>query len=38
LEKRSISFSYVNISELDRDFISQICIKKQLEQQRNRIR
>lgn len=33
-----ISFSYVNISELDRDFISQICIKKQLEQQRNRIR
>ena len=33
-----ISFSYVNISELDRDFISQICIKKQLEQQKNRIR
>lgn len=30
-----ISFSYTNISESDRDFISQICLKKQLEQKRN---
>lgn len=30
-----ISFMYVNINETDRDLISQICIKKQLEQKRN---
>lgn len=33
-----LSFSYVVISELDRDFISQVCIKKQLEQRRNSIK
>lgn len=33
-----ISFSYASISELDRDFISQVCIKKQLEQRRNSIK
>ena len=31
----SISFAFVNISENDRDLISQICIKKQLEQKRS---
>jgi len=30
-----ISFSYINILESDRDLISQICIKKQLEQKRS---
>lgn len=30
-----VSFSYVNLSEADRDLISQTCIKKQLEQKRN---
>lgn len=29
-----LSFSFVNIPESDRDIISQICIKKQLEQRR----
>lgn len=33
-----LSFSYVGISELDRDYISQVCIKKQLEQRRNLLR
>ena len=30
-----ISFTYTKISNHDRDYISQICIKKQLEQKRN---
>ncbi len=30
-----ISFSFARISELDRDYISQVCLKKQLEQKRN---
>ena len=30
-----ISFAYTNISDSDRDYISQVCIKKQLEQKRN---
>ena len=30
-----ISFAYVNLSEADRDAISQICIQKQLEQKRS---
>ena len=29
-----LSFTYSGISNLDRDFISQVCIKKQLEQKR----
>jgi c-di-GMP-binding flagellar brake protein YcgR len=29
-----ISFSFINISNSDRDYISQICIKKQLEEKR----
>ena len=33
-----LSFSFASISELDRDFISQVCIKKQLEQRRNSIK
>lgn len=33
-----LSFSFVSISELDRDYISQVCIKKQLEQRRNSIK
>ena len=33
-----LSFSYVGISELDRDYISQVCIKKQLEQRRTAIK
>ncbi len=32
-----LSFSFENLSQLDRDYISQVCIKKQLEQKRNRI-
>lgn len=32
-----LSFTFTKISELDRDFISQVCIKKQLEQKRNSI-
>lgn len=32
-----LSFTYTAISNLDRDFISQVCIKKQLEQKRNSI-
>lgn len=34
-EGYKLSFTYSAISNLDRDFISQICIKKQLEQRRN---
>lgn len=30
-----VSFKFVKISEIDRDFISQICIQKQLEAKRN---
>ncbi len=30
-----LSFTYTGISNLDRDFISQVCIQKQLEQRRN---
>ncbi len=32
------SFSFVNMKELDIDYISQICLKKQLEERRNSIR
>lgn len=32
-----ISFTYTKIAESDRDYISQVCIKKQLEQRRNAI-
>ena len=32
-----ISFSFKEISENNRDFISQVCIKKQLEEKRNSI-
>ena len=31
------SFFFVNISNNDRDFISQVCLKKQLEAKRNSI-
>ena len=31
----SASFAFINLSETDRDLISQICIKKQLEQKRS---
>ena len=34
-ESYSISFSFVNLSESDRDLLSQVCIKKQLEQRRS---
>lgn len=37
-EGYKISFSFAKISEHDRDFISQFCIKKQLEQRRNNLR
>lgn len=30
-----VSFAYVDFSDADRDLVSQICIKKQLEQRRN---
>ena len=30
-----LSFAYTKISDADRDYISQVCIKKQLEQKRN---
>lgn len=33
-----ISFMFTRISELDRDFISQVCIKKQLEEKRKLLR
>lgn len=33
-----MSFSYSKISESDKDFISQVCIKKQLEQRKNAIK
>lgn len=32
-----ISFRFTQILESDRDFISQVCIKKQLEEKRNRL-
>lgn len=32
------SFAYIKIAEQDRDFISQVCIKKQLEQRRNQLK
>ena len=32
-----ISFMFKEISENNRDFISQVCIKKQLEEKRNSI-
>ena len=32
------SYAYVKISESDRDFISQICIQKQLELRRRSLR
>ena len=34
-EGYKLSFTYSAISNLDRDFIAQICIKKQIEQKRN---
>lgn len=37
-EGYEISFSFAKISEHDRDFISQFCIQKQLEQRRNNLR
>lgn len=37
-EGYKLSFTYAAISNLDRDFISQICIKKQLEQKRNSLK
>lgn len=33
-----LSFTFTRISNLDRDFISQVCIKKQLEQKRNSVK
>lgn len=33
-----LSFTYTAISNLDRDFISQVCIKKQLEQKRSSLK
>lgn len=33
-----ISFSFTSISDLDRDFLSQVCIKKQLQDRKNAIR
>lgn len=33
-----ISFKFEKISELDRDFISQVCIKKQLEEKRKSLK
>lgn len=36
-DKYRISFSFAKLSDLDRDFISQVCIQKQLEQKRNRV-
>jgi len=32
-----VSFAYTNISNMDRDFISQVCIQKQLEEKRKYI-
>lgn len=37
-EGYKISFMYTKISETDRDYISQICLKKQLEERRNNLR
>jgi len=34
-EGYKVSFTYSNISDADRDFISKVCIKKQLEQKRS---
>ena len=33
-----ISFAYTKITETDRDYISQVCLQKQLEQRRNSIK
>ena len=33
-----ISFSYTNIKDADRDFISQICLQKQLEERRKNLK
>ena len=33
-EGYKISFTYTNISDADRDYISQVCIKQQLEQKK----
>lgn len=33
-----ISFTYARISDADRDYISQVCLKKQLEERRNSLR
>ena len=37
-DKYIISFTYTKISEYDRDYISQICLKKQIEERRNNLR
>lgn len=37
-EGYKISFSYARISDADRDYISQVCLKKQLDERRNSIR
>lgn len=37
-EGYKISFAFVGISESDRDYISQVCIKKQLEQRRKSLK
>ena len=33
-----LSFAYTKISETDRDYISQVCLQKQLEERRNSLR
>lgn len=33
-----ISFKYINLSESDRDYISRVCLKKQLEERRNNLK
>lgn len=35
-ENYKLSFTFTQISEMDRDLISQVCIKKQLEERRKR--
>lgn len=37
-EGYKISFAYTKISESDRDFISQVCLQRQLEERRNNLR
>ena len=37
-EGYKISFAYTKISDADRDYISQVCLKKQLEERRNSLR